>query len=76
MQHQTQYWLTCPECWHQMEVGKHAGPIRAKYCEKCGLLFYFTNEEPAAAESFVTADPVRVVTGVASEASSRSGPFI
>jgi len=23
MQYRMQYWLTCPQCEHQMEVGKH-----------------------------------------------------
>jgi hypothetical protein len=58
MQHQTQYWLTCPECGHQMEVGYQGGPLRAKYCEKCDLLFSFTNEELAVAESVGMSDPV------------------
>jgi hypothetical protein len=54
MQHQTQYWLTCPECGNQMEVRKEGGPLRAKYCEKCDLLFSFSNEELAVAESVET----------------------
>ena len=58
MQHQTQYWLTCPECGHQMEVGKQEGALRAKYCDKCDLLFSFTNEGLALAESVGAADPV------------------
>ena len=62
MQHETQYWLTCPECGHQMEVGKHGGPLRAKYCDKCDLLFSFTNEELAFAESVRTADWVGLLT--------------
>jgi hypothetical protein len=51
MRHQAQYWLTCPECGHRMEVDSEGGPIRAKYCDKCNLLFSPTNEELAAAES-------------------------
>jgi hypothetical protein len=58
MQHQTQYWLTCPACGHQMEVGKLGGPLRAKYCDKCHLLFSPPNEELAVAESVGTADSV------------------
>jgi endogenous inhibitor of DNA gyrase (YacG/DUF329 family) len=56
MQQQTQYWLTCPECGHQMEVGNHGGPLRAKHCENCNLLISFTNGELAIAESVETAD--------------------
>jgi hypothetical protein len=37
-----------------MEVGNERGPLRAKYCDKCGLLFSFTNEELAVAESVET----------------------
>jgi hypothetical protein len=76
MQHQTQYWLTCPECGHQMEVGKQGGPLRAKYCEKCNLLFSFTNEELAVAENVETAHPVGLLTAAAAAARSRSGPFV
>ena len=57
MQHQTQYWVTCPECGHQMEVGNEAGPPRFKYCDICDLLFSFTNEELAVAESVETERP-------------------
>lgn len=53
MGHQRQYWITCPECGHQMEVRKKGGPVRAKYCDKCDLLFYFHHEELAVAESVV-----------------------
>jgi hypothetical protein len=62
MQHERQYWLTCPECGHQMEVGKQGGPLRAKYCDKCDLLFSFTNQELALAESVGTADWVGLLT--------------
>jgi hypothetical protein len=62
MEHQTQYWLTCPECGHQMEVGKHGGPLRAKYCDNCDVLFSFTNEELAVAESVGKASPVGLLT--------------
>ena len=58
MEHQAQCWLTCPECEHQMEVGKQGGPVRAKYCDKCNSLFSFTNEELAVAESVGTVDLV------------------
>lgn len=52
MGHQTQYWLTCPQCGNQMEVSPHEGiPLRARYCDKCNVLFCFTNEELAIAES-------------------------
>jgi hypothetical protein len=57
MQHHPQYWLTCPKCGHQMEVGTQSGPIRAKHCDKCNLLFILTNEERSAAESVGTTDP-------------------
>lgn len=56
MQHQTQYWLTCPQCGHQMEVAMQRGPLRARYCDKCDLLFFFTNQELALAESVGTAN--------------------
>jgi hypothetical protein len=55
--HQEQYWITCPECGHQMNVSKKEGPRRATYCEKCELLFYFTNEDLAVAESIGTGQP-------------------
>ena len=52
MGHQTQYWLTCPQCGHQMEVNPHEGiPLRARYCDECDSLFCFRNEELAIAES-------------------------
>lgn len=51
MGHQAQYWITCPACEHQMEVRKEGGPLRTKYCERCHVLFCFTNEELAVAES-------------------------
>jgi transcription elongation factor Elf1 len=51
MQHQKQYWLTCPECGHQMKVGNEGGPLSAKSCDNCGLLFSFTIDELALAES-------------------------
>ena len=51
MPHQTHYWVTCPSCGHQMEVREERRPLRAKYCDKCDLLFYFTNEELALTES-------------------------
>jgi hypothetical protein len=41
-----------------MEVAKQGGPIRARYCDKCDLLFSFSNEELAIAESVGTADSV------------------
>jgi len=44
-----------------MEVDSEGGLIRAKYCDKCNLLFSPTNEELAAAESV--------------EACGRTGPF-
>jgi hypothetical protein len=50
-QHQTQYWVTCPECGHQMEVSKKGGPIRAKNCDECNADFSFTNDDIAVAES-------------------------
>lgn len=56
MQHQTQYWISCPECGHQMEVSKQGGPLRARYCDNCDLLFSFTNEDVAVAESVGAAD--------------------
>ena len=51
MGRQTQYWITCPKCRHQMEVRVKGGPLRAKYCDKCNLLFCLTNEELRVAES-------------------------
>jgi hypothetical protein len=41
-----------------MEVGKQAGPLRAKYCDKCNSLFTLANEELAVAEGAGTADSV------------------
>lgn len=52
--HQKPYWVTCPHCEHQMEVRKEGGPVRARYCENCDLIFTFTNEELTAAESVAT----------------------
>jgi endogenous inhibitor of DNA gyrase (YacG/DUF329 family) len=54
MEHQTQYWLTCPECGHQIEVGNQGGPLRAECCDNCDLLFSLTNEQLAVAESVET----------------------
>ena len=51
MPHQTHYWVTCPECGHQMEVREKGTPLRAKFCDECDWLFYFTNEELALTES-------------------------
>ena len=51
MPHETHYWVTCPSCGHQMEVREERRPLRAKYCDKCDLLFHFTNEELALTES-------------------------
>lgn len=51
MEHQTQYWVTCPECGHQMEVINEGRPIRGQHCDKCEVNFSFTNEELAVAES-------------------------
>jgi hypothetical protein len=34
-----------------MEVKKEATPLRAMHCDKCSLIFSFTIEEMAAAES-------------------------
>jgi transcription elongation factor Elf1 len=59
MEHQTQYWITCPECGHQMKVSRHDGPVRAKYCDKCGLLFSFTNQELAVAVTVGSAGPAQ-----------------
>jgi hypothetical protein len=42
-----------------MEVGRHEGPLRAKYCDKCSLLFSFTNEELAVAETVGTVGPAQ-----------------
>jgi hypothetical protein len=60
MQHQTQYWLTCPECGRQMEIGKQGGPLRAKYWDDCHLLFSPTTGELAVAESVGTVDSVGI----------------
>lgn len=51
MPHQTRYWITCPNCGHQMEVRGEGAPLRAKFCDECDWLFYFTNEELALTES-------------------------
>lgn len=51
MPHQKHYWVTCPECGHQMEVREKGAPLRAKFCDECDWLFYFTNEELALTES-------------------------
>ena len=51
MQRQTQYWVTCPACGHQMEVDNEGGPIRGKHCDKCTADFSFRNDELAVAES-------------------------
>ena len=51
MQHRTQYWLSCPGCGHQMKVSNEEGPLSATSCDNCGLLFSFTIEELALAES-------------------------
>ena len=34
-----------------MEVRGKAAPLRAKFCDECDWLFYFTNEELALTES-------------------------
>jgi len=62
MQYQMQYWLTCPQCEHQMEVGKQGGSLRAKYCDKCNSLFSFTHEELAVAESVRMSDLDRLLS--------------
>lgn len=51
MERQTQYWVTCPECGHQMEVGNEQGRNRSKHCDACTADFSFTNDELAVAES-------------------------
>jgi hypothetical protein len=39
--------FTCAECGHQMEVGMHGGPLRARFCDHCDSPFSFTNNELA-----------------------------
>ena len=51
MPHQKHYWVTCPECGHQMEVREKGAPLRAKFCDECDRFFYFTNEELVLTES-------------------------
>lgn len=51
MERQTQYWVTCPECGHQMEVSNEGEPIRRKRCDECSADFSFTNDELAVAQS-------------------------
>lgn len=51
-QHQTQYWVTCFLCGHQMEVADEAGPDRrGKHCDKCHANFSYTKDKLAIAES-------------------------
>jgi hypothetical protein len=40
-----------------MDIGTQGGPLRAKRCDKCNLLFILTNEERSATESAGTIDP-------------------
>jgi transcription elongation factor Elf1 len=49
--HEIQYWVACPKCGHQVEVKKEVRSLPDIHCDKCNLLFSFTIEEVAAAES-------------------------
>jgi hypothetical protein len=51
-EHETQYWLACPICGLQMEVGSEAGlDGRGNHCDKCLSNFSYTKDKLAVAES-------------------------